>query len=167
MIILSLSVSNLLISTSKAFFISVVVFLTSTLLFFCYFFELDSCHLSWSREECIIQSDTFLPSATLVPSKHIRHSFYPHPIAICLFMCLCSWTQLLSFIPSPSLLSGHRLRSSIKLALISWTLKSLKPRFEFPLCHLLTGQPWTNSLCCLLASQFAECSLSKVIRKNE
>lgn len=40
--------SNLLISTSKAFFISVVVFLTSTLLFFCYFFEFLSfsllCH---------------------------------------------------------------------------------------------------------------------------
>lgn len=117
-------------------------------------FELDSCHLPTSRGEYLIQDHTSLPLATLGPSVGIHQSSYLRPVAICAFTCACYWTLSLlrtKTVPSWPLLSWHKLRHSLKLASKSWTLKSVRPRFEFQFCRPMTAQPWPQSLFYLLS----------------
>lgn len=104
--------------------------------------------------EHLIEDDTSLPLATSGLSTGIRQSPYFGPVAICAFTCACYWT--LSFlgtktVPSWPLFFWHRLRHSPELALRSWTLKSIRPRFKFQLCHLMAVQPWPHSLLYLLS----------------
>lgn len=128
-------------------------------------FELDSCHLPLSLgEHIIIQGDTCLscgpsgPSGCLVmPSTLTSCSLVIHASLLldselpgnkgCAFCALWSW---------------RRLRSSIQLALKSWTLKSIRPGFESQLCHLLTARPWTRSLSLDFLNAHCEGSLERM-----
>lgn len=126
-------------------------------------------HLSPSHEgHIIIQGATRATSGPtgpiIVPRTLIQLQFV-HSHAR-----LCSCTQ--SFlgtrtVPSRALSSWHRLGSSRKLALKSWSLRSIRPGFESQLCHLQTVQPGPASFLCLSEAQFPGRSLERVIRKKE